>query len=92
MEKRPKRFASWEDIKEYVNCNNCRSYWDGSCDPPAVGSTRDCKAFKATRDVSYEADLKAIHKDMEQAKTSVVILYVGLLVLGVIMCLLHAGG
>ena len=92
MEQRPKRFANWEDIKEYVNCNNCQSYWDGSCDPPAIGSTRGCKAFKATRDVNYEAELKTLQKGLERAQISIVVMYVAFFVLAVAMCFLHVGG
>lgn len=49
------RFDNWEAV---VDCNDCESYWNESCDGVSDGSTRLCRAFTARRKVNIPLQLK----------------------------------
>lgn len=52
-----KRF---EDYPMPVDCNECESYWDNSCDGTPRGTERRCNSFSATRSVVIPAQIKSL--------------------------------
>lgn len=64
------RFDEWEGI---VDCNSCTLYWDEQCDGAQntpQGSTRLCKAFKATRRVDIPLQIKSLQRGLETLRKS----------------------
>lgn len=54
-------------FEEYtpVDCNDCESYWNDSCDGVPEGVERRCTAFKATRRVVLPSRIEAVEKAVE---------------------------
>jgi hypothetical protein len=77
-------------FEEYppVTCENCKSYWDETCDGTPVGTERLCKAFKATRRVDIPLQIQSL----QNACTWLLWGYVGNLLLFVGHVCLHAMG
>ena len=59
------RFDEWEGI---VDCNSCTLYWNEQCDGTQntpQGSTRLCKAYKATRRVDVPLQIKSLQNGLK---------------------------
>ena len=66
-----------------VECNDCVHYWDDSCSGTQVGTTKECRDYKATRKVDIPNQIKALEKriDLIERNRSVVIVYLGIILI-----------
>ena len=71
MEKRPQVFEEWD-----VDCNNCKHYWDDSCDACSEGSRRLCNSFVATRRVVLPAKIDRLESAVRGLKIGLLIIAV----------------
>jgi hypothetical protein len=56
-----------------VDCNDCKHYWDNSCDGTVKGSQRPCKAFSATRRVIYQQEIKSLKEAVRELRIGLII-------------------
>ena len=62
-----------------VDCNECESYWDNSCDGVKVNDKRSCTAFKAVRKSDIPKRVDKLENTIKRMDTSLLLLYVALL-------------
>lgn len=65
-----------------VDCNDCKHYWDNSCDSTVKGSQRLCKAFSATRRVIYPQEIKSLKKAVRELRVHLFVAYGCIIMLG----------
>lgn len=51
-----------------ASCNECEHYWNDACDSIAVGKTKECKFYKATRAVVIPAQLEQLQKEIKNIR------------------------
>lgn len=73
----PKVFEEWD-----VDCNDCKHYWDDSCDACSEGSRRLCNSFVATRRVVLPARIERLESAVRSLKT---IAYMEAVLLGLLI-------
>lgn len=71
MEKQSKVFEEWD-----VDCNDCKHYWDDTCDATSEGSRRLCNSFVATRRVVLPARIERLESAVRSLKRGYFILAV----------------
>jgi hypothetical protein len=54
-------FDEWD---EFIDCDECRRFWDDTCDGVAVGSQKLCKGFLATRKVDIPLKVNRLQRDV----------------------------
>lgn len=59
-----------------VDCNECRSYWDSSCDGTPVKKERKCTAYVATRRTDIPRQMRELKRQVYNTKASIDKLYV----------------
>jgi hypothetical protein len=69
MEKRQQVFEEWD-----VDCNDCKHYWDDTCDACSEGSRKLCNSFVATRRVVLPAKIERLESAVRGLKTCVILL------------------
>lgn len=67
------RFDEWEEITS-VDCNDCKRYYDETCDGAPQGPQRLCKAFLATRRVDLPEQIKSCQNGLKSLTDDVVTL------------------
>ena len=68
-ENQSKVFSEWD-----VDCNDCKHYWDDSCDACSEGSRRLCNSFVATRRVVLPAKIERLESAIRSLRIDVAIL------------------
>lgn len=76
MAENDKRFEDWPK----VDCNECESYWDSSCDGVPKGLERPCNSFKATREVVIPAKLKSLENSFKWLRISLILTNIALVI------------
>ena len=69
MAENDKRFEDWPK----VDCNDCVSYWDDSCDGVPQGLERPCNSFKATRSIVIPAKIKELERRFNWLRISLLL-------------------
>ena len=59
-----------------VECNDCAHYWDDSCSGTQVGTTKECRDYKATRTVDIPKQIKQLEKRIDNLENSRLIIIV----------------
>lgn len=53
------RFDDWDEV---VDCNDCKHYYDETCDGTLTGKQKPCKTFLATRRVDIPLQIKSLQR------------------------------
>lgn len=77
MEKRQQVFEEWD-----VDCNDCKHYWDDTCDACSEGSRRLCNSFVATRRVVLPAKIERLEMAVRSLRIGLYVVgfFVGVLI------------
>ena len=66
-----------------VNCNECKNYWDSSCDGVPITKRRNCTSYIATRTVDIPKQIEKLKKSIKWLAIAVCLLGLGLLLQGI---------
>ena len=66
-----------------VDCNECKKYWDSSCDGVPINKKRSCTSFEATRTTDIPKQIEKLNKSIKHLWLVISVLGIGLLVIGV---------
>lgn len=53
------RFDDWDEV---VDCNDCKHYYDETCDGALRGTQKPCKTFLAIRRVDIPLQIKSLQR------------------------------
>ena len=67
------KFDDWSELKD---CNNCKHYWDDSCDGVLKGKNRLCTSFLATKRLDIPLQIKRLQRSICWLKWTILILIV----------------
>lgn len=76
-------FDEWD---EFIDCDECKRFWDDTCDGVPVGSQKACKSFLATRKVDIPLRVNFLQRDVNFLTKLMYIggAWLGLLTIGMI--------
>mgnify|MGYP003418624221 CR=1 FL=1 len=66
-----------------VDCNECKKYWDSSCDGVPINKKRNCTSFEATRTTDIPKQIERLNKSIKHLWLVISVLGIGLLLIGV---------
>ena len=70
MKKGQVLFDDWSEVKD---CNGCENYWNKLCDGTKVGTEKRCTAFKATRTVDMQEEIKSLKERVKWINVSLIL-------------------
>lgn len=63
-----------------VDCNECKHYWDSSCDGVPIENKRNCTSFIATRTYDIPEQIKWLRDELRALQTTIRVLGIVILI------------